>query len=263
MLPAETIKEIERLATQNQPTSFRPAGEPDHVYYLRNPDGSYGKAVISPSLARHTATDIETLCQIVCDNSDDENAPEVWYGRGGIVAILQPDAIHPERCRFDLSPSPQLAKLIDWDKSGGTKPMQGEFIILLRTLFAGCAPDSLLPAVRQVKTSKAADVNSKIEQGKVSLGKSMIAEMTGINAIPEEVAFTVPVFAQAAVRMVGQVRVAIDPDPETSQFRLIVLPGDIERVFVEAESSLATRIHETLVEIHGGEHPFPVYRGTP
>jgi hypothetical protein len=261
MIPAETINAIASLAVKANPRIIKADGEPPHVYYVVKQDGELERVTATTGPDAHTASDLNTLCRLC--HAMTEAAPEIWYSRLGVVAVLEPHEDHRSTCKLQLTPSPQLKRLIEWDGVGRHTLSQGEFILALRTLFAGCAPDMLLPAVRQVKTSKAADVNSKIEQGKVSLGKSMIAEMTGVAAIPEEVPFVVPVFAQAAVPVMAKLRVAIDPDPQTERFTLIVLPGDVEAALAYGEERLAVMLTEELGQLFSKGSPVPIYRGSP
>jgi hypothetical protein len=267
MLPVETVKEIARLAVAGEMHVIKPEAEPDHVYYLRRPDGSYTRETAIGEPDRHVAKDLTTLARVVVARAADGCGPEVWYERQGFRAVLDTSSQHPPKCFVQLTPSPQLAKLLDWERAGKAVYEQKDLILALRTLFADSAPETLLPAVRNVKTNKAAEVQQQIQQGKVSLGKSMVAEMTGTAAIPEEVVFHFRVFAEAAFgRIFGKARVAIDPDPETGRFVLVVLPGDLERAFGEAEDLLEKAVREHLkaaLDEAGYSDPVPVYRGSP
>ncbi|AMV29315.1 hypothetical protein VT84_33275 [Gemmata sp. SH-PL17] len=235
--------------------------EPRHVYYVLQPDGKLDRTFATEAPAAHQAADLDTLVRAAIarkPDADNPFGPEIWYARSGVVAVLDTEATAPDVCRLALTPSPQMAKLAEWDRQGKASPTQAELVILLRTLFAGYYPVDFLPAIRGVKSSKKTDADSQIGHGKVSLGKSMIAEMTGVAAIPEQIVFTVPVFAQAAVHIRGPVRVEIDPDPQNERFNLYVIPGDIETAFAHAEEVLANRL-ELLLD----GSPIPVYRGTP
>ena len=267
MLPFDTLKEISRLAVAGQPAFIKPDAEPDHVYLIRSPDGTYSQQAAIPEPSNYHASDIRTLADVVKDHHSaepgKENVPEVWYDRSGIRAVLTPKKPYSGRCVVYLEPSPQLDSLINWS-NGKHVFEQKDLILALRTIYADAAPSTLLPAVRQVKTTKAADVNQQVGHNKVSIGKSMVAEMTGAAAIPEQINFTFRMFA-GPISIMGSVRIAIDLDPETGRFALIVLPGDIDAAFGGAEDVLDKRIHEELNLSFGVQegHPIPVYRGVP
>jgi hypothetical protein len=242
--------------------------EPEGVYAIVGADGYVRKETAERPPIQNVAYDIDTLCRAVIDSQGEEPADpkdeefaEIWYSRNGVVALYdrnQPDS-RGSRCTLTLSPSPQLAMLQKWEQHGGATIKQSEFVLLLRTMFAGCGVDGLLPIIRGVKATRGAEVSSQIQQGKVSMNKSIVAEMSGTAAIPEQAMFWVPMFAQAAVQNEQRVRIAIDPQPETEAFRLIVLPGDIEKAQADAEEALAKSIKAAL----GDGCTIPVFRGTP
>lgn len=240
--------------------------EPEGVYGIVSEKGEVEIHEAERQPIRNVAYDIDTLCRAVIDAQGEEagepkEAAEIWYSRTGIIALynrLEPDS-RGSRCTLTLSPSPQLALLQQWDRNGGATIKQSEFVLLLRTMFAGCGADALLPIIRGVKATRGAEVSSQIQQGKVSMNKSIVAEMSGTAAIPEQAMFWVPMFAQAAAQNEQRIRIAIDPQPETEAFRLIVLPGDIEKAQADAEEALAKSIKAAL----GEGNTIPVFRGTP
>jgi hypothetical protein len=232
--------------------------EPDHIYYVLQADGDLKRVAAEPEPENHRADDIPTLAALAKESMECEPCAQIWYGRHGAV-LINPGLCSRARVRLKLAPSPQMMQLISWDQRGKGSVGQAELVLLLRTLFAGCAPEGLLSTIRGVRTQRAAEVNSQITQGKVSLGKSLVAEMSGTAAIPEEVSFKVPVFDSHAVRVFAQVRLAIDPDPQTESFTLVVLPGQIEAAHEYAESWFAEMIRAEL----GPENLIPLYRGQP
>lgn len=241
---------------------FTAPGEPPHVYYVLRPDGHLERTTAMPGRWEMDAADLNTLCRVAVDWTADGVRPEIWCDRDCVVADLNPSVSRGPVCALNLTYSPQMVRLMEWDRAGRVSLSQAELVLLLRTLFAGCFPPDFLPAVRNVRSSKNAEVNSQISQGKVSLGKSIVAEMTGVAAIPERVTFVVPVFAQLVVPVVGEVRVEIDPDPQSERFTLVVLPGDVERAFGKAEEDLVERVSRVLAGLMATESDIPVYRGS-
>lgn len=238
--------------------------EPAHIYGVVTPAGEIVRtaAFAAPSIFK--PADLDTLVRIARETFSDQTQPdvEIWYSRNGVNADLDRSRAHHDWAFLALTPSPQMTKLIEWDRSNlGVKLTQQQFVLLLRTLFAGCCNTNVLDAVRQIKTARSADINSQIAQGKASVGKSMIAEMTGAGGVAVFEMFTlnIPIFAQAAVPVSGSVRVEVDPDPINEQFTLIVRPGDIEIAFAQAEETIRSRLESLL----GKECPIPLYRGSP
>lgn len=243
-------------------TTFHPDAEPKHVYYLNTPDGP--KRMEAGRLPHdHKAHDSETIVAkakeraVVSAETEDTFMPEIWYHRTGVTGVIG----MRDRVTLSLSPSPQLKQLVKWEESGRGIVKQAEFILLLRTLFVDCYPDhpTLLEAVRKIDVKKGNDVSAEIRQGKVSMSKSMVAEITGLDKIPETVIFRIPVFAEDAARVERPVRVALDPDPQNEQFVLIPIPGDIERAFAAGEEWLAN----DLTRLIGADGGVPLFHGKP
>lgn len=247
-----------------------PDTEPNGWYYVVRSDGEMVLTQAKPAPKNHQAADLETVVAQAVAGLAGPGAPhpEIWYGREAVVALVVGSGIDggASRAAFALSPSPQLATLTEWDRAKRFEIDQRALILLLRTLFADClgqCPD-LIDAVRNVRTQRAADVNKQVQHGKVSLGKTELAEMTGLKALPEAITLTVPVWAQTAAPWRAPVRVAIDPDPEREVFKLVVLPGEIEAAYWLAEQRLAMRLAELLGEHGPGKgDAVPVYHGRP
>lgn len=247
-----------------------PDTEPNGWYYVVRPDGEMVLTQAKPAPKNHAAADLETVVAQAVAGLTGPGAPhpEIWYGREAVVSLVVGSGIDggANRAAFALTPSPQLATLAEWDRAKRFEIDQRALILLLRTLFADClgeCPD-LIDAVRNVRTQRAADVNKQVQHGKVSLGKTELAEMTGLKALPEAVTLVVPVWAQAAAPWRAPVRVAIDPDPEREVFKLVVLPGQIEAAQSLAEQRMAMRLAELIGE-HGtaAADAIPVYHGKP
>jgi hypothetical protein len=257
-----TVKELERLVNNADPRKrIVPApGEPYGAYYTVGEDGEMTLRVPAYPADTHEADDLDTVAAVAERWKDGGGFVSVWYDRAAAQAVGAIDGERPRTCVLSLNPSPQLAQLAEWRNRGRVMVPQKELVVLLRTLFDGCWANTptLLTAVRSLRTSKAAEVNSQIERGRVSLGKSMVAEMSGVGAIPEEVRFVVPVFTGAAAQARAEVRVAVDPDPETEQFTLIVLPEEIERAYWLGEERLRVLLEDLL---EGSE--IPLYHGRP
>lgn len=258
-MDAAGLKMVADLAKEASPDKriVRTDAEPSHWYYVTNAAGELVRTEAMPKPLVRQAADIDTLCRVA--NSWSGHEPQVWYSRNGITAVLEPDVTAPSVCQVKLTPSPQLVKLMEWDRAGKVFLTQAEFVTLLRTMFVGCVPGDLLTVIRAVKATKGQEVNQQIAQGKVSMSKSAVAEMTGTAAIPETVVFQVPIFAQSAVNVLGQVPVEIDPDPENNRFALIVHPGAVEIAQARAEEELQDRIVVAL----GDGSTVLVYRGNP
>lgn len=258
MLDATFVKELAKLGAEAAGPDIIPAphGAPAGSYYARKADGSL-EYKRHPADLRHKAADLESVVAF----ARTKDAAELWYSRHGVVALL-PDV--RDTVTMPLSPSPQLAALVKWDAEGRHAEKQPAFIVLLRTLFSGCFPQhpNLLESVRKIDVKRGNDVASEVRQGKVSMSRAMVAEMTGLDKLPEEIVFRVPVFSSATIPAEAGVRVALDPDPTNETFGLIVLPGDVENAFAVGEQWIAERLAALTAAPEGGAM-VPVYHGVP
>lgn len=233
--------------------------EPAGVYYVVGPNGEMVRTTAELPPVRNEADDLATLAEVAKAWAADF-AVAVWYDRDRVQAVAAVPDSPPHTCTVTLEPSAQLAKLAEWRAAGRQLVTQKEFVLLLRTLFHGCwnAHPTLLDTVRKLRVQSASDGASEVQRGKISLGKSMVAEMSGVGDIPERVTFEVPVFAGRAVVATADVRVVLDPDAESGQLLVVVLPDEIDRAYAAGEE----RAQEMLDGLLEGAS-IPVYHGRP
>lgn len=252
------IGEVTELVKLAQPSNriIKAPQEPPHVYYTAEdgPDGiKLVKQTATPAAERSIATDIGTLV----DWTKVVPSSEIWYSRKGVVGSPSPERLDAGRCSLPLFASPQLAFLIGVEKNPA-KLTQTQLITVLRTTLFGTFGGDLLANVRKINLKKGKDVTVEQQRGKVSLNRSDIAEMTGVNDIPEVVAFDVPVFANANIMARAVVKCDLDLNAETESFTLTVLPGEIEAAFTKGEDWLYRTIAESV-----GKDKVTVYYGEP
>lgn len=252
-MEVETLNKIEELVTRANACEIITApGEPSHVYYLR--EGTTVRRVEAESgVIGHTANTLETLADKAADAVKDEGHAEgepsdvqVWVDRTGVVLLL--DAKRRNRVGYSLSYSEQIHKLTGISNAAMS---QKDIIFILRTTYRDCLglAGDLIPILRTVKFNAAEEGQQTIQHGKSSLGKAITAEITGTQNLPEYVTLSVPVFAQAGVQSVRSVvECALEPDAATKTFRLIPLPGAIERAIGDGEKQVAAKLHGLLDE---------------
>ena len=255
MIPVESLKflDSQSKATSPQNRIVKAPAEPDHVYYVLNGDGNLTRREAAEAPYAFDASDMGTVAKL----SAGWQGAHVWYSRDAIILTSGRD-----RATLSIKPSPQLLTLAEWERPSGVEKPQADFIRLLRVMFADCYGDhpDLLKIIRGVRTSKTAAVDSQIQQGKVSLKREHVAEMSGTAEVPDTVTFLVPVFASPQLPVRTRVRVAIDPNPEREVFNLTTLAGQIELAYSVGEAWLAERMQESLEE-HTVD--VPLYFGSP
>lgn len=242
----QTLNKIESLVVAaNRVQEFRPTAEPGHIYFLKHGD-SLERKVAEPAVRGHTAASIDTVVFKAADTTAESQA-EIWCDRDGVTLLL--DGNRRDTVHFGLNLSEQIEKL----KSMASLSLsQKDIIFTLRTTFADSLGNSeLVPILRNVKFNLNQSGHSDLSQGKSSVGKEITAEVTFTKALPEYVTFFVPVFSQANMQQVREnVRCALEPDPTTSTFKLVALPGQIEKAIGSGENQVKVLIEQGLAEKH-------------
>lgn len=218
------------------------------------PDGTFETLEADPPHRKHKPATIASIATYL-EMCEQLETVRVWYDRNGVIVILDNTASRQNTLTMSLSLSPQFQRL--QAMASHRKAMsQKETIQLVRLEFRDCAPGNLADLFRQVKFSINTEGQTEVQKTKVSVGKSTLAAFHGMDALPDEVAFTVPVF-DGKVNYREPVMVAIDPDPATQTFQLIPFPGEIEAALQRAEERLGAELRDKMPE------GVPVIFGTP
>lgn len=240
MLPNDTLNTIISTARQSAPAIVPAPGEPDGAYYIRDKDGDLSLTFPVAPNRKHTVADVATLAVVA--GKERETGFQLWYGIDGIAIRFGYNLENVGRLNYKRSD--QFQTLMRW--AAVVSPMsQKELVLLLRSTFADCqrrCPD-LLPAVRDVKFKTLQESAGKVENTKVSLGKRIESEVSGTQAIPDQVTFEVPVF-DSVFSFDATVRCVLDVDAQRETFRLIPIAADIQR----GEDLAVSEIHAALVD---------------
>lgn len=223
-------------------------GEPPHVYYLLQQDGSLKKCFAERQQMNHSALDFDSLSErIQRSMTGTDVTPSVWYDITGVTAVISND--YRDYSRLNLTVSKQMALMMEWDKNGDKNFYEhGPLYRLLRTLLRDSMSNNtdLLNLIGKINITKGADVTSAQARGNVSLHKKMVSEATGIDKLPEFVTFDVPFFAESICEVTVDIRVAFDIDAEKEKFQLYVYPGEINNAIITAEQYLQKTIQKSL-----------------
>jgi hypothetical protein len=230
--------------------------DPTKCHVVRMPDGAVHFRPGVPPWRKHSAFDLETIAAFADRFKTD--GPAIWVNRNGVVCLVN-DSDRRERVEMKLSFSKQIQQLQTLE----AKQMldQRGLIFMLRTVFRGClgrAPE-LIDVLRQVRFTVGSEGEQNIGKGKSSMGKTVRAEMTGVQNIPEYVTVSVPIFDNGSLVMfTADVECVLEVLEQTQNFQFFPVPGRIEVAINQAE----TQLGETVVSLLEGES-FPIYRGQP
>lgn len=216
-------------------------------------DGSYTTVLADHPNRNHVAGDLSVVQKLVEVALPTSGGIEVWYGRSGVTVIFDSPSYRRNRASMPLELSDEIKRL----QAIAGKPMtQGDIIKLLRVHFRVCDFSQTVQTLRAVKFEINQSGEMSVERTKTSIGKSQLAKIYGLDALAEELTFTIPVFA-SKFRQYFNVAAALDPDPETKTFTITPYPGQIEAAIEAAEGALGLDLESRMPE------GVPCYFGNP
>jgi hypothetical protein len=229
--------------------------EPSHIYFVRTSEGLERKEA-DPKPRKGSADSLTAIVEFAINNKD---TAEIWYNRSHVEVYLD------KKTRRDvvsfkpfLSQPIQLLQELEKSKQNLT---QAQLIKMLRISFYGCMDitGGLLETLKRVNFKATQEADSSIDRGKVSLGKSITAQVTGVGTIPDDFTLTVPVFGNACFASLRKpVLVALEPEATNATFQLIPYPLQVEQAIANAEDWIGSELKGRLTDA-GAE--VPVYFG--
>ncbi|MBV8094924.1 MAG: hypothetical protein JO110_17185 [Acetobacteraceae bacterium] len=274
---SDFVKAIGELATKAKGLQFKkPDLEPSYVYYLLDGDGKPVRVEAAPGMRLHTAGSLETVIQFAkrAKRLQSGNGPAgerrsggkaetvaaaailgrslgpvCWYSRKGVVCIEE-DSTRRDRCTLPLTLSAQWKKLqaLEGDTWLEHKPL----LLLLKTVFRDCLGQdrSFVDVVKEINWNVTASGDSAVRNDGSSVGKSMIAKVSGAGQLPEYVSLDVLVFASGFPQIRLQIECSFDVDiqAQVQKFKLTPLPGQLENGLARAELQLGDMLGQALDE---------------
>lgn len=172
--------------------------------------------------------------------------PVLWVSMSQVVAVFDDDAFRTDRTTLVLKPSSIFDEL---DKSDDNQQGHKEFCRFLRHTLAEALydPENLVDIVRAVKFSTGSETASEITQGKNTLGRSVMREVTGTIAIPEDVVVTFEPWPASDIfpdAKTVSVECSLFTDAADETFELAPKPGQIAAAMSQALDALRSRVAE-------------------
>lgn len=207
------------------------------------------KHELPPQRREHTVECLDTFIDAVKHYG---TKASVWHDDGAIVCLIE-DEDRRDTVRLPLAYSDQWAELT---AIAGKPLAQKQLVLFLKQKMRGAIDDTLLAAVRRIEFKRRSDGSGNIQHGKESLGKSIEAEVQGIDAIPEMAVANVAVYSTPGCEIKSGVGLSLDIDVEAQQFSLTPFADEIPTAINVVQAA----IHDLLVESLGDT---PVFHGTP
>ena len=258
-LQAEAIQVVAGLAQQAQTVNLaalpHPAEPPD-VYSIYNQrTGEIVKDRITaepkPILCRQV---LNTAALVACAQAGTNGA--IYYNKQGCVAIHT--GADNRRYRVDL-PLPFSEEFIQCRTLASNAYPQRQFWNLLRTTFADAVDESIIRIFKTLKWSDSGAVNSSVSVGKESLGKSVMADVSGEGSIPDTINMFITALDATQFRTKRYpLRCAVDTIIESRAFRLIPVANDLDIILDKAMIDLRSAIEFHLA---GENEEIPIIYG--
>ena len=179
----------------------------------------------------------------------------IWISPGGLTLIVNDKGDREDRVRLTLKPGAIFSVI--QALATKAKLSQEGLILLLRTTLRGAANQpAILAAVRKVKFRVSKSGHSDLQHGNESLGHEIEMEVTGADAIPDDLTISMPVYSnpgEEAKRYSLALTLEIVVKDQT--FMLRPQADELEHVLIEAQESIRQEIVEAL--------PVPVLFGNP
>lgn len=247
-----------RICDNLQCTEFPPG----HVL-IEDESGGIHFHKVPQFVHRHQASDLQTLIGVLHDrNGSSDLQAEIWINKTSVEGILEPSSSYRTedvRVSVGFTFSKPFQLLSSWDSTNGLMLSQAELILWLRTTFHCCfnSHPNMLSLLRKIDTRKAQEASGVVERSNVSISKKIIAEVSGLDQLPETLVLDVPVLVERPFR--ANVHCAFEFDPSSERFKIVPYPGEINNAIQQS----VTHIHGELLErMEQSGLKAPIYHGT-
>lgn len=251
---AEAIPGEKQILTAKQVPDM-----PSHGF-MAMVEGQWQWKELPAAPSQHNAEDVSTLVAIGKKRAA-EDLGEIWCDSNEVTLTFDTVNKPNDYVKLTYSFTAQTDLISSWDDSGnGVALSQPELVLLLRTTLYGCygSYPNLLKSARKVDSKKVQEATGIVERSKASISKSLLAEVSGMDDIPDVIEFEFPIHQERKFKT--KVKVAFEFDAHAERFKLVPLPGELTRALIEARNNIGTEIAD---EQAAQGTAFPVYYGRP
>lgn len=253
---AEALEELKKLARESAEPKILPTvpGAPPDVRFVYVPgDPELQELQICRPPRKHIVDTLDSLRAAVAtfrhlpsNATGEERPPVLWVSMSSVVAVFDDHAFRSDQTTLILKPSSIFDEL---DKSDDKQRGHKDFCRFIRHTLAEALyePENLVDIVRAVKFSTGSQTDSEVTPGKNTLGRSVMREVTGTAAIPEEVVVTFEPWPASDIftdaRTVS-VECSLFTAAAEETFELSPKPGQIAAAQSQALDALRQRVAE-------------------
>lgn len=182
----------------------------DTVSYLL-PSGEIQTFDYEPDGRKHTAYNLDVLADHVADES------AIWHCDEKVVLVVDADCDRPTKNTVvnPISDSAKFTALTEQAGRARSQKLFVQFIVQnLRDEMEQGSP-GLLAQLRNLKFTTTDEEEGDVRQGRASMGKSVMQELSGADQLPETITLTVNRWAQFGIKAEIEVMLVVDLDERT------------------------------------------------
>lgn len=260
---AEAIDLIQRTAVEANQAQMLDIKGCESRYLLLGRDGTVCEQVRPPAQRAHRLGSFTDLIKFVHHvQAQEQAAPFVWVSFEGCEVICD-DKTRWDRAMLPLETTHEFDLLATLSAGELRQFSQRDFIRLLRIDLAAClgADSNLVTLIRNLKQNSAGELDSEIQHGRESMGRSVTDSLRGPSVIPESVILDVRIFRQPECEHRFQIGCAIEIFPREFTFALRPFPQGLPDAVNAQLLNMQDFIHEGLAVAALGD--VPVLLGRP
>lgn len=249
--------QVERLVIDALDSEIMECPQEPRGYYLIGPKGEAKLVRPEPGWHKEGFDRPEELRRFILEQSADKDG--ILIPCDFAAVFVTPERIilvHDLKDRRNISICPlQISPQYNWLLQNGGKQMSQTSIVReLRITFRNCLQsENLLGLLRSLKFNTDLSGNADLQHGRESMGKSVLAKVTGVDALPEETDLMMPVFNNHGKKT--GIKCAIEVFPAEQTFAITPYPQELTRAMDDAVADL-------IMMFTDNDLP-PCYRGTP
>lgn len=218
----------------------------DHVYLITNPSTGRCEIVDASPDEFGTVASIEDLVKVseTKINADTNNARAVYVSQAKAVLQLGSEFKPKSRYVLPLRVNPVVSVLTGNLKEMDHKTCMRRLRVELASTFI--EPEDFKTSVSSLKFTTTAENATTVRKGDESIGKSIMAKVTGESDIADEILVTFPVYPDVAPEFKTVVRCSVIIDSMDQKISIVPIPGEVERGLIEAQKHIAGEIKRRL-----------------
>jgi hypothetical protein len=235
-------------------------GDPTRVILHNHHEGTQTDHELPPPRRNHAITnrlDFVAFAQrktLVASAPGLDEDPVCWINRQGATLILDDDRYRQNHVVWAFDRTRQAGWLDMVDEAANPMLEPTELITVIRRVL-GLTDCPLISALRHVDWETAKQTRTIAERGKESLGQTISAKVSTLEAIPEQITVSVPLF-EGGICPKSDISCLVEIDAPTAKVGLFPRPGQMREAYDAAVNFIANDLTNDF------DGALPLYRGS-